>query len=291
MNRLLVLGAGGPFSAPAGGSLLLDTVTGSTAAFSIRKLRSAQTNCLRVRRSSDNAEQDIGFSGNDMDTSSLTSFCSATDGFVVTWYDQSGNARDMTQSTAASQPKIVSSGSIVAGVDGKVSLDFDGSNDRMVTSATLANYISASASTIFVVFVADAIDTGALASYQYDTIFCDTSGYAGLHLAGTDKMKFYNWDGNEDYAGPTIATSTDYIAEMRHESGTLYAKVNNGSESSATSGNTQVTTGNPEIGGRLYGVSPFFNGRLSEIIFYDTALSSGNRSTASTDINTYYTTY
>ena len=48
------------------------------------------------------------------------------DGFVETWYDQSGNGKDATQATAANQPKIVDAGSLVSN-----GLDFDGVNDLM----------------------------------------------------------------------------------------------------------------------------------------------------------------
>jgi surface protein len=72
---------------------LLDTYPNAAAAYSLRLLRSAYTgSAIRVRRSSDNTEQDIGFVSNELDTSALTTFCSGTNGFVKTWYDQSGNA-------------------------------------------------------------------------------------------------------------------------------------------------------------------------------------------------------
>ena len=93
---------------------LLDTYSGAAAAYSLRKLRTAYTgNAIRVRRASDNTEQNIGFVNNELDTASLTSFCSGTNGFVTTWYDQSGNNRNMTQSTAANQPQIVISGNVI----------------------------------------------------------------------------------------------------------------------------------------------------------------------------------
>jgi hypothetical protein len=93
---------------------LLDTYSGAAAAYSLRKLRTAYTgNAIRVRRASDNTEQNIGFVNNVLDTASLTSFCSGTNGFVTTWYDQSGNGMDATQSTGANQPQIVSSGSVL----------------------------------------------------------------------------------------------------------------------------------------------------------------------------------
>ena len=92
---------------------LLDDYPSAAVAYSVRKLRSAYTgSAIRVRRSSDNTETDIGFSGENLDTSSLTSFCGSGNGFVTTWYDQSGNAKNAVQTTAANQPQIVSSGTI-----------------------------------------------------------------------------------------------------------------------------------------------------------------------------------
>lgn len=81
----------------------LDVFPGAEKAYSTRQIRSGYTGPLfRVRRSSDNAEMDIGFSGNALDTTSLESHCGAGDGFVVTWYDQSGNHR--IEQTASKQP-------------------------------------------------------------------------------------------------------------------------------------------------------------------------------------------
>jgi hypothetical protein len=94
--------------------LLLDTYTGATVAYSLRQLRTAYTGAaIRVRRSSDNAEQDFGFVSNVLDTTSLLTFCGAGNGFVTTFYDQSGNGKNVTQSTAVRQPQIVSSGSVL----------------------------------------------------------------------------------------------------------------------------------------------------------------------------------
>jgi hypothetical protein len=58
--------------------LLLDTYPNAAVAYSLRKLRSAYTgNAIRVRRNIDNAEQDFGFSGNDLDTNSMLNFVGA----------------------------------------------------------------------------------------------------------------------------------------------------------------------------------------------------------------------
>ena len=65
-----------PVVSTGGSSLLLDTYTGAAAAYSLRKLRTAYSgSAIRVRRSSDNTEQDIGFTSNgDLDTSVLQTF-------------------------------------------------------------------------------------------------------------------------------------------------------------------------------------------------------------------------
>ena len=105
----------------------------AAAAFSVRRLRSAYTgSLLRVRRSSDSTEQDIGatVAGN-LDTAALTSFCGSASCYVSTWYDQSGGGRNATQSTAASQPRIAASG-VLEAVNTRPAIKADGVDDQML---------------------------------------------------------------------------------------------------------------------------------------------------------------
>ena len=114
---------------------LLDDYPGATAAYSLRLLDTTYTgSAIRVRRASDNAEQDIGFDNNELDTAALASFCSGTNGFVKTWYDQSGNTNDATQATTANQPKIYDSSTGVVTENGKPAIQSDGINDILQTS-------------------------------------------------------------------------------------------------------------------------------------------------------------
>ena len=111
--------------------LILDQYGGAAAAYSLRLLRKAYTgSAIRVRRGDNNNEQDIGFVNNELDTTSLTTFCSGTNGFVKTWYDQSGNGYDATQTTASAQPQIVSSGSVIL-ENGNPAITFDGTDDYL----------------------------------------------------------------------------------------------------------------------------------------------------------------
>ena len=105
---------------------LLDSFPGAQAAYSLRKMSSAYTgSCLTVRRSSDNATRNIGFYRYTVDTQAILDFVGSGNGFVTTWFDQSGNGVNIAQGTAASQFNIVTSGS----------LHFEG-NDVVMNAAT-----------------------------------------------------------------------------------------------------------------------------------------------------------
>ena len=66
-----------------GDTYLLDSYGSATVAYSLRKLSSSATNAIRVRRSNDNSETDIGFVGEALDTTSLTSFVGANSAYIV----------------------------------------------------------------------------------------------------------------------------------------------------------------------------------------------------------------
>jgi hypothetical protein len=67
----------------------------------------------------------IGFdAGGNLDTIALSTFVGSGSGFVTTWYDQTGNNFNRTQTTAAGQPNIVYLGAINM-VNGKPAMYFD----------------------------------------------------------------------------------------------------------------------------------------------------------------------
>lgn len=106
-------------------SYLLASFPSAAAAYSVRRLSKSYTGyCMRIRRTSDNSTIDIGFLGDGtLDTSAITTFIGASSATVTTWYDQSGNGNNATQTTAANQPHIVNSGSIIT-TNSKPSIDF-----------------------------------------------------------------------------------------------------------------------------------------------------------------------
>jgi hypothetical protein len=112
-----------------------------SAGYSMRKLDSSYSgSAIRVREDSGNTEADIGFdSSGDLDINSpsgLLAHVGSNSGFIVKWYDQSGNSYDITQVTTTAQPKIVDSGSVVE-INGKPAILYDGSTDFMVQTSSM----------------------------------------------------------------------------------------------------------------------------------------------------------
>lgn len=123
----------GPSNPPTAPMEFGDNFAGVTAYYSLRRFTKGEdNNAIRVRRSSDDTEQDIGFDANgDLDTTALLAFVGTggTDnGFVTTFYDQSGNGNNATNATESEQPLVVSGGTLVT-ENGKAALDFDGTSD------------------------------------------------------------------------------------------------------------------------------------------------------------------
>jgi len=105
---------------------ILNKIPGATTAYGLTKLKNTATKCMRVRRSSDSLELDIGFVGNNLDTDTLLTFVGSSSGYISKWYDQSGHGNDASQVTAANQPRLVNAGVL------EDSPYFDGSNSYLL---------------------------------------------------------------------------------------------------------------------------------------------------------------
>ena len=83
-------------------------------AWGLRKLRTAYAgSAIRVQRSSDGTQFDIGFaSDRQLDATALLLFAGSGNAFIVKWYDQSGNGHDLTQ-PAANNAQVVGNGAAV----------------------------------------------------------------------------------------------------------------------------------------------------------------------------------
>jgi surface protein len=124
-----------------GENLFLNQFPNASLGLSLDKLNKNYTSsAIKVRRSSDNTELDIGFVNNELDTASLLDFVGSGDGFVSIWYGQSFNGFNAFQTLAANQPKIVSNGSLILD-NGNPAIEFDGNSFLSVGSIGDFNFL------------------------------------------------------------------------------------------------------------------------------------------------------
>jgi hypothetical protein len=241
-------------------------------------------NAIRVRRGSDNTETDIGFSGANLDTSSLTSFCSGTNGFVTTWYDQSGNGRNLTQTTAANQPRIVSSGSVI----------LDGGNPSILSSGgtiSLQSIWGVSLSNPQVFHVSKIISVN---SFGYsgswinfgNNLLSDNHFISSTVDAGTYQDIFAN---SRSKYGNFNATLSQRYLECYENVSTTTTRYLNGINRGSNSFSV-ITPNNLIVVRNKIDTTFAANGNIQELIIYSSGNSS-NRTGIENNINTYYAIY
>ena len=275
---------------------VLDTYTGAALAYSLRRIRNAYSgSAIRARRSSDNAEQNIGFdSQGNLDTAALLSFAGSGNAFVTTWYDQSGNGKNAVQTTAAAQPQIVSSGAVIT-LGSRPAISWDGSNDNLTASAAVASMNGLTALGIISVVKpnAQSLDHG-----RYAHLFFPESGGWGevYHFASNSGLVSYRFGTSLSGNTPSYTTSfsgstyNNLIMSTYKNGANEIARVNGKdvivfSNKAATIANTTNTL---HIGFGEF--NSYFGGRQSEVIIYTTNKMS-DRAAIESNINSYYSIF
>lgn len=259
---------------------LLDLYPSASVAYSLRKLSSTYTgNAIRVRRASDNTEQNIGFDAlGNLDTTALTAFCSGTNGFVTTWYDQSGNGNNAVQTTASSQPQIISSGSVITRY-GKPTITYDGSNDFMLlTSARLLN-------SDFSAYYLQATGQGT----GFGTLGDSGSNYrlTGVTITSNPDLTEIETSSGQTQFGVGLTERTDGLVVFNRASNAVNVWFN-----AETSTNNPSTNSGSINFNQLMRRSTFryTSGGLQEVVVYLSNQAS-NQANIRNNINTYYAIY
>lgn len=232
-----------------------DIVSGALSWWGLRAYNNASigTNCCRIRRNSDNAEQDfVTLPTGKVDQASISSFLTATTGAIVTMYDQGSSARAATMATAAAQPVVN-----LSGIGSLVTADFSSaSSHRWMTSGGLTQ-----GQPLTISAAVKSINTGVQQSLHLD-------GGSGTQLGfrnSADNQVFL-------YAGSVVpATATDSVFHsIQGVSNGASSDVNVDGASTGGNPGVQAISGTTQIG--------IINGQFLELGIWAGAFS-GTQST------------
>jgi hypothetical protein len=212
-------------------------------------------------------------------------------GFVETWYDQSGNGNDASQLTAGNQPKIVDAGALVTG-----GLDFDGVGDQLDLSGSgLDIFKNVGYAQAFTVATSENTGTSIGAIFRLNnnsTVTRFSLGDSPTTNSSTrvggrrlDSDSFDSTTANTTH-GTTQKLFTGFLNYVDAEAYIYQNGVNVGTDLDfKTAGNSSNTTSS--AGGIGYSN---FVGRVLEVIVYNTD-QSANREAIEANINNQYDIY
>ena len=208
--------------------------------------------------------------GNSANTYIKTTTGIAGDGAVTTFYDQSGNGNNATNSTESEQPLVVSGGTLVE-ESGKAALDFDGvSNSFNVSKITLSDDWN--------LFMTHKLDVN---SYY----FGDTIGGDYLRYRINDSYRLRIAGVTATVTGIGDITGARKLLNIERDSSNNLEYYLNGTSAATTSisGAWDID----EIGASS---TNHFNGTIQELIIFNSDQSS-NRTSMETNINDHFSIY
>jgi hypothetical protein len=288
-TRMVVLG---------GFKCVLDLIFAiASVAYGLRRLSRFWTGAaIRVMRTSDNSQLDIGFIGEDLDIVTLLAFVGSDNGEIVIWYDQSGNGRHAV-STAGRRPRIVSNG-VLQTEGGKPAILFDGVDDYLAAPSPLID----TTHSLFVLFtpkIENEFGTvfGQWASGQNGRFYVianqESAGpisVGRLNVFNSSATQGGGSGGGSGFAADVAISNTPTLITSISTTGSEQWKLfKNGAEwDSATI--TSVYTGVNSTIGSLNGTGALFpfEGTVSELISFPSVLSTTDRQTLERNEGKYY---
>ena len=209
----------------------------------------------------------------------IPAYDDTVNGFVETWYDQSGNGNNATQLTAGNQPKIVNAGALLLR-NGEPTIDFYNSSS-FATSA----FTDGSAHSSFSVINNQAANSTRKVFYSKSEF--PNKGivwnYRGDQTAGQYDFVSFDGDANSllynNTSSPLYALASTFISSSKN----LFI---NGSSAASSSDSFVADDGNLGVGSASFGTG--FD--IQEIILYPSD-QSANRLAIEANINNQYDIY
>lgn len=269
------------FSGPLGYPLDQISTTSLVGAWSNRKLSTSYSGFANeVRRSSDNAASNVGFSEMDYDAVSLTAYVGANSGFIKTWYDQSGNGRNLTQATNSNQPRIRNSGTNDL-INSRLTIK--GSNTNQASLGGSIGSVSTTTLTIVVVLSVPAFVTG-----NRRVVSTNQSGNNDYGNSSTFNINQHTTNGimvnQNTNLTTTLNANTPSVLTAIWNGSTLKIRIN-GTEVASASNTSTIIVNDIDFFGATFSYGDF---SISECVMYSRALNSTELGIIEGNMGAYY---
>lgn len=203
-----------------------------------------------------------------------------TAGIVTAWNDVSGNGYHF--GTAHSSPLYQASA-----INGEAGVRFiNALSTSLSSTATLGNLVSAAAYTIYAVYIFSGYN-GTGSGFNTSAGVYSDSGLnlgQGVTNLGSAGISCGHYDGAYESQPATVGTNVKVISEVAYDGVDIFLRVNGSTIGNVAAGNISTTTGTMQCGT----ASNVITGYLCELIFYNTNLSGGNKTTTRSYLGTKY---
>lgn len=190
-------------------------------------------------------------------------------------------ARDLTAGTAPGTGSAL---------NGLAPADFNGSTHTLVNANTTADFFSAAAWSMIVLFNADTAQAYGADEYDNESLI-STTGAAAAEIGmafSANGVSVWQADGG-GWPGVTVACGTAgwHLARAKYDGTDIKLSIDSGAYSSGAAGNIVTTTETLQVGVDWF-ASQFFDGKIAEIMFAQTDLSDGTLDNIKSYINARY---
>jgi len=257
---------------------------------SVRKINPVYNGpCLKVRRDSDNAEQDIYFtnSGN-LDLNSLLAFTGAANAFVSKWYDQSLNAYHVEQANPSLQPQLVSAGTVLISDNGLPMLTFSDDSLENIDLRISQAY------TLMTVLATNVAAQDEPTNYILSQGTFATGKIKGLFLENDNDLAAANGFSSQSVVPSNLALNSSYLLEYVYNQTTLASRIFLDSVQRSTTFLAAATGTDTQpfvIGKNSSANNSFASMNVQEIRVYNRTLADTFRQSLETNINNYFTLF
>ena len=208
-------------------------------------------------------------------TISFSTFYGSSSIFVQTWYDQSGNGRDLFQYTFGNQPRLVNAG-VINTKNSRITMEFSSTLFSYLSSTLAANYLTNTAYTV------NKVSADALSNPNNQFSLSTQAGSGPINSVfqfgyrSSFQVTLAHYSNDQNYYATPVNTLEINTGIKTTGAGSSFFK-NGASLGSGSSPTLLLSTVGPLNIGFYMGATSYYNGTVSEVMLFTSVITSTER--------------